>query len=598
MKKFLLTLAAAAMTFAASAASVEFDLSNPESFGVTRAGANARVFPESFSLDGVTVTVNNPESVDEAARISFFTNQAGTSVDFRCGKSNKPEEGKEASTFTITAPENITKIEFTGTVRFVELTENTWTGDAVSMTFTANGQFKLTKMVVTYGEAGTVEPEVPVVEPAGEGTLESPYNVAKAIELATAIGDTGNNIEDVYVKGIVTEIKEISVNYGNATYYISDVEGGEKFYIYRGKGLNGENFTSEDELVVGAVVVLNGALANYKGTSPQMNTGSKIVSYSAGAEGTLNNPYTASKALELATAIGDTGNNITGVYVKGFITEIKEISTSYGNATYYIGDAVDSETPLQVYRGKWYNGEAFSSEDQLEVGAEVVIYGDLANYKGTSPQVNTNSQVYSYNGVTADDLVEPEAVTVNNIAETIALETGAKINVNYQLTVGFVNNNNVFACDAAGDFIQLYGTNTLAIGDVIPAAWEGTYKLFNGVTPEIEHSGVPAATAGTFTPAVVAAADVTTALVNHVITIEDVVLAEASPADKVNFTGTVGDVTLNLRNNYTLASVPAGTYDITVVVTIYNGEPSLYVTNYASSGDAKSISFDANAHSN
>ncbi len=311
-------------------------------------------------------------------------------------------------------------------------------------------------------------------------------------------------------------------------------------------------------------------------------------------EGTATSPYNVAKALATGATSGE-------VYVTGKIASIDEIDTgSFGNATYHIADTDGGQT-FKIYRGKWLNGEKFTSEDQLAVGAEVVVRGKIIEYNGEL-EMEQGNKVYSYNGNTGGETTEPEdpstLPTAASVAETIALANDTKFTVGYELTVGYVSFKNVFACDAAGNFIQIYGENNFAIGDVIPSGWVGEYTLYNDVTPEIVPVSLPTTTAGTFTPAVVAAADVTTALVNHVITIEDVVLAEASPADKVNFTGTVGDVTLNLRNNYTLASVPAGTYDITVVVTIYNGEPSLYVTNYASSGDAKSISFDANAHSN
>lgn len=176
----------------------------------------------------------------------------------------------------------------------------------------------------------------------------------------------------------------------------------------------------------------------------------------------------------------------------------------------------------------------------------------------------------------------PEATEVNSIAETIALKTGTSIKVEYPMTVAFVSNSNVYAFDAAGDFIQLYGANSYAVNDIIPAGWEGVYKLYNNATPEIEPATeFPAADGDNmFVPKVVDAADITVAMVNHVINVKDVVLEEASPAEKANFTGTSNGVTLSLRNNYTLASVPAGTYEMTLLVTVYNNAPSLYVISY------------------
>lgn len=192
---------------------------------------------------------------------------------------------------------------------------------------------------------------------------------------------------------------------------------------------------------------------------------------------------------------------------------------------------------------------------------------------------------------------DPVETVTKSVKETIALASGTQFTTDYALTVGWVNYSNVFVCDAAGDFIQIYQKdNGLKVGDVIPAGLKGTYTLYNDVTPEIEKVTVlPAATAGTFVPKTVEAADVTTDLVNSVITIPNVVLAEASPAGKENFTGTVGEIELSLRNNYTLESVPAGTYDITVVVTIYQGAASLYVTNYNKSAGIANIAADENA---
>lgn len=194
----------------------------------------------------------------------------------------------------------------------------------------------------------------------------------------------------------------------------------------------------------------------------------------------------------------------------------------------------------------------------------------------------TGAQVRVSKIVVADEAVKPaEATAVTSVKETIALASGTPIKVDYALTVGFVNSKNVFCCDADGDFIQIYNENTLKVGDIIPAGWAATYTLYNGVTPEIEKATLPAeVTAGTFTPKEVAPADLTTDLVNSVVMVKNVVFEDATPATKTNFTGKVGETELSLRNNYTLGSVPAGTYDLTLVVTINNGDVSLYVASY------------------
>ena len=194
----------------------------------------------------------------------------------------------------------------------------------------------------------------------------------------------------------------------------------------------------------------------------------------------------------------------------------------------------------------------------------------------------TGGQVRVKHISVADEVAKPaEAASVKSVKETIALATDTKVKVDYALTVGFVHNSNVFCCDEAGNFIQIYNENKLKIGDVIPAGWEATYKLFNNVTPELTDCTLPAeVTEGTFSPKEVAATDLTKDLVNSVVMLKNVEIAEATPAGQSNFTAKVGETELSLRNNYSLASVPAGTYDLTLVVTIYNDAVSLYVASY------------------
>lgn len=108
--------------------------------------------------------------------------------------------------------------------------------------------------------------------------------------------------------------------------------------------------------------------------------------------------YTVAKALELINA----GEGLdTKVYVKGTVSTITEINTQYGNATYFISDDGTTANQLSVYRGYYLDGEKFTSEDQLEVGDEVVVYGKLVLYNNKTPQITTGSTMYSKNGVTA-----------------------------------------------------------------------------------------------------------------------------------------------------------------------------------------------------
>lgn len=132
-------------------------------------------------------------------------------------------------------------------------------------------------------------------------TPETAYTVAKALELITA----GEGLETkVYVKGIVTEVSEISLVHGNATYTISDdAAKTNELLVFRGYYLNGDKFTADDQIKVGDNVVVYGKLVDYNGTK-EITTGSSIYSINGSTTG-INN-------IEAAPATDGATYNLAG----------------------------------------------------------------------------------------------------------------------------------------------------------------------------------------------------------------------------------------------------------------------------------------------
>ncbi|MDE6295540.1 MAG: hypothetical protein K2M03_05685, partial [Muribaculaceae bacterium] len=226
-------------------------------------------------------------------------------------------------------------------------------------------------------------------------------------------------------------------------------------------------------------------------------------------------------------------------------------------------------------------------EDALTITFDNSNGSSTFNYTASSAQVRIMKVEVSDEafeaGETPDvpDVPVTPATVVKSVKETVALESGTKVTVDYPTVVAFVNHSNCFVQDKAGDFIQIYNSNSYQVNDIIPAGWTATYELYNGATPELKDATLPESTEkGEFKPAIVAPADITTDMVNNVIAVKDVVFAEATPAEKANFSGTCNGVEISLRNNYEVASVEAGTYNVTLLVTIYKNEVSLYVINY------------------
>ena len=104
---------------------------------------------------------------------------------------------------------------------------------------------------------------------------------------------------------------------------------------------------------------------------------------------------------EAIAKVDDAQNDLTKeVYTKGVITSIKSIDVSkYERAQYYIGETQDAEQTIQVYNGYYLNGVAFTADDQIKPGDEVIVFGKLTKFKDTY-EIDQNNYIYSLNGTT------------------------------------------------------------------------------------------------------------------------------------------------------------------------------------------------------
>ena len=103
------------------------------------------------------------------------------------------------------------------------------------------------------GEGGATTPDTPTT---GKGSESNPYTVAEAIAAIKA----GAPTSEVYVTGIVSDVYFYSDQYKSLSYYISDDGKSKDMQVYSGKGLNGADFTSKDDLKVGQKVTIKGII--------------------------------------------------------------------------------------------------------------------------------------------------------------------------------------------------------------------------------------------------------------------------------------------------------------------------------------------------
>ena len=242
----------------------------------------------SIAVGGVTVTVSPAEEgVTNANRIW----SSNPRLRMYSGTITFTSTGENITKMVLTRSTNSGKIANSNTADSGELTtsdqqsngEVTWTGNASSVTITIAGNTQFSKAVVTVGQGGDESGP----DPNAPGTVSNPYTVAQAFDLLASLG-VNNKSDVVYAKGRISQIDEVSPNFGNATYYISDDGKTDKqLLVYRGFGLYGAKFEAEDALAIGDHVIVCGQIVNFHGDTPEFTTGSSIISLEPAAVSTV-----------------------------------------------------------------------------------------------------------------------------------------------------------------------------------------------------------------------------------------------------------------------------------------------------------------------
>lgn len=246
-----------------------------------------------------------------------------------------------------------------------------------------------------YGKDPEAE-EVPGAEPTGDGTLESPFNVAAALAEAGKLA-IGENSGPFFIKGIVSSVNEISTSFGNATFYISDNgESNNTFYVYRALGLGNKNVDKEDIVKVGDEVVICGKITNYNGTLETVQKEAYIYSINGSTEGGGeegggeeggDEPEPGDvTAISIAEFLSKADTQTT-YQLTGTVQNIKH--PTYGNF-----DLVDATGSIYIYGLLDLEGNTknFASLG-IAAGDEVTLTGVYSEYNG-SPQIK-NAQFVS-----------------------------------------------------------------------------------------------------------------------------------------------------------------------------------------------------------
>lgn len=236
--------------------------------------------------------------------------------------------------------------------------------------------------------------------------------------------------------------------------------------------------------------------------------GDEVETFTPEGTGTQADPFNVQGVLEYVTGLGADVQSDKDVYIKGYVTTIKEqYSAQYGNAQFTISDSKEGGNTFTFYRGlflgnkKWEEGNATITE-----GDEVIICGKVVNYKGTTPEtVQNGAYLYSLNGKTegggGGDTPTPSgdakgtgtqadpfnAAGANKYIGTLAADTESEKEIFIKgKIVKYANN---------GEFNAQYGNASFYISDdgaegseqfyVFRTLYLGNVKYTEGATPKV-----------------------------------------------------------------------------------------------------------------
>lgn len=271
-------------------------------------------------------------------------------------------------------------------------------------------------ITVTTTEGGFTATCAITVE-AAPGSAEKPYTIAQAIDAI----DNGGDVNGVYVKGIISQIDSYNSNYMSITYWISEDGTTEnQFEVYSGKGLNGADFSSIEDLQLGDVVVVYGNITYYsKNSVYEFSANNQLVSLERKGDAGLSYETTAYYVTVGGTfdAPALTNPHDLAVTYSSSDTEVATVNAETGEVT--LGSKVGTTTITASFAGNGeYSAASASYTLTVEYPAttttlnETAVELDLADDVPTATLVATVKQ--------GEDVIENATITWTSDDEEVA----------------------------------------------------------------------------------------------------------------------------------------------------------------------------------
>ena len=318
------------------------------------------------------------------------------------------------------------------------------------------------------------------IEIPGPGeTAETAFTVAQA----RAHIDGGTDDNWYYATGIVSEIvTAYNPSYHNISYNISSdgLTTSDQLQAYRGKGIGGANFTSEDDVVVGDIVVIYGQLTKHNDTY-EFAQDNQLVS-----RATINSITLTPSSITLApNASGDVADLFTSIV----IDQDDGLNKTQNDIVW----SVEDESVLLVDEGEFAVMGEHRESTTLYASLNDKVYGS-ATVNIIDPNIHSISyNTTSLNKATSisigDQVVfvhedsKNELTSVTTTGTTFGAVTGYSTNPSgsFMLTIVAGNTNNSYAFKTPSNtYLSWSSGNSLTTSEQINNASSWTITNDNG----------------------------------------------------------------------------------------------------------------------
>lgn len=255
----------------------------------------------------------------------------------------------------------------------------------------------------------------PTPDPEGIEIPKGTLNVYEACNIGELLYSNQVTSTEYYVKGFIRRFdakhQEGVQKYGNATFYLSatnnpDEPVSREFEAFQVYGKEGKAITDLSTMEIGDFVVICGKITNYNGTIETKGQGAAYIYSSTnqafkdwevpvfpGCPAPAEGQISVSQAIQIAEGLGADVNSAETYDIIGVVTEVTELSTQHGNATFNISD--NGRNSFICFRIKSINGAKFTSTDQVLVGDTVVVRSKIVNFRGNKPETASGGVLVS-----------------------------------------------------------------------------------------------------------------------------------------------------------------------------------------------------------